>query len=380
MNSRILQHSQFKYLFIIALAMLLAACGGAETEPPPTQSPVVPTETAIVEESALPESEAPTGPRTVRYSYDEAGRLVAADYGDTRIDYTYDNNGNLLRREIVAGESSAAALVTADDGQPTAVASTTAVSAGLFASAALLLALVIFRVSQKPGFYTARSSTLRALLVIALAAGTLGPAVRPVQAQGDVPAVIDFLARQCDPNNYDPNAANPPVPGATVTVSGPVNQSATTNTNGIAHFENLPPGEFQVGFAKNGFDVYGWTMPINPGNNGTVSACLNPKKEEPIDELLTELFGPEQKTTDDSNTGGNTENQGETADPVATGTGEYSFELPLLDAGGLLPIRFTLFYAANLDQRRAEYNDPFGGDNFTHNFHIALQRADDGVH
>jgi len=90
--------------------------------------------------------------------------------------------------------------------------------------------------------------------------------------------------------------------------------------------------------------------------------------------------GPLDETTDDPNTDGNTPNQGKTADPVATGTGEYAFALPLLDAGGLLPIRFTLFYAANLDQRRAEYNDPFGGDNFTHSYHIALQRADDAVH
>ncbi len=33
-------------------------------------------------------------------TYDKAGRLVEADYGDISITYTYDNVGNLLSREI----------------------------------------------------------------------------------------------------------------------------------------------------------------------------------------------------------------------------------------------------------------------------------------
>ncbi len=36
----------------------------------------------------------------VNYSYDNAGRLIRADYGDKVITYTYDNNGNLLLKKI----------------------------------------------------------------------------------------------------------------------------------------------------------------------------------------------------------------------------------------------------------------------------------------
>ena len=38
---------------------------------------------------------------TVTYDYDDAGRLVKADYGEgTAIEYSYDNAGNLLERKI----------------------------------------------------------------------------------------------------------------------------------------------------------------------------------------------------------------------------------------------------------------------------------------
>ena len=46
---------------------------------------------------------------TVSYSYDHAGRLTQADYGDGAIGYTYDNNGNLLER-IVSGEAAEQSL------------------------------------------------------------------------------------------------------------------------------------------------------------------------------------------------------------------------------------------------------------------------------
>ena len=37
----------------------------------------------------------------ITYSYDDAGRLAKADYGDGRvITYTYDAAGNLLRRQV----------------------------------------------------------------------------------------------------------------------------------------------------------------------------------------------------------------------------------------------------------------------------------------
>jgi YD repeat-containing protein len=37
---------------------------------------------------------------TVNYTYDAAGRLIKADYGDKAITYTYDKAGNLLERKV----------------------------------------------------------------------------------------------------------------------------------------------------------------------------------------------------------------------------------------------------------------------------------------
>src|SRR5260370_26152880 len=47
---------------------------------------------------------------TVKYSYDDAGRLTGVDYGNGKsIAYTYDSAGNLLTRAVTAGEQSPAA-------------------------------------------------------------------------------------------------------------------------------------------------------------------------------------------------------------------------------------------------------------------------------
>jgi len=43
----------------------------------------------------------PAASYSVRYTYDAAGRLLAADYGNgQRVMYAYDNAGNLLRRTV----------------------------------------------------------------------------------------------------------------------------------------------------------------------------------------------------------------------------------------------------------------------------------------
>lgn len=64
-------------------------------------------------------------------------------------------------------------------------------------------------------------------------------------------------------------------------------------------------------------------------------------------------------------------------DPVLTSIGEYYFEKPLLDLGGPLPIQFTLYYASRMSKSAGFHNDPFGGDDFTHNYHISLRRFDE---
>ncbi len=46
---------------------------------------------------------APSGSMTIQYSYDDAGRLLQANYGgESAIDYVYDANGNLLQRTVTA--------------------------------------------------------------------------------------------------------------------------------------------------------------------------------------------------------------------------------------------------------------------------------------
>ncbi len=47
----------------------------------------------------------------VKYDYDAAGRLTRVDYGDGRtITYTYDKNGNLLKREAAGGAADTAGV------------------------------------------------------------------------------------------------------------------------------------------------------------------------------------------------------------------------------------------------------------------------------
>ena len=84
-----------------------------------------------------------------------------------------------------------------------------------------------------------------------------------------------------------------------------------------------------------------------------------------------------QTTPTSTNTNGNTPGSGTVGDPINSASGEYYFDLPLIDLGGALPLRFTLTYAANMDKSAANYNDPFGGDNFSHNFHVALKQTNE---
>lgn len=86
-----------------------------------------------------------------------------------------------------------------------------------------------------------------------------------------------------------------------------------------------------------------------------------------------------QRTRSSSLTRGNTPNSGDVGDPVSTSIGEYYFGMPLLDLGGPLPVRFALYYAANLDKSPGAHNDPFGGDNFSHNYYLALKRTSDAT-
>ena len=66
---------------------------------------------------------------TANYSYDDAGRLVAANYDNgTQITWTYDKNGNLLERKVTSGTPPVPDIRANLSDGPLTVASTTPVS------------------------------------------------------------------------------------------------------------------------------------------------------------------------------------------------------------------------------------------------------------
>ncbi len=78
-------------------------------------------------------------------------------------------------------------------------------------------------------------------------------------------------------------------------------------------------------------------------------------------------------------TAGNAPYTATAGDPVSTSIGEYFFTLPLLSLDAPLPIDLALYYASSIDKNLGVWNDPFSGDRFTHNYHIALERTDSAV-
>jgi len=63
----------------------------------------------------------------ITYTYDAAGRLTGADYGDdTAITYTYDAAGNLLQREVTGATATPTPTATPTAATPTPTATPTA--------------------------------------------------------------------------------------------------------------------------------------------------------------------------------------------------------------------------------------------------------------
>jgi len=75
---------------VAMLALLLVAAAGAQGG---EGAAVQPQTSEVCKTSEVSQ------PRTITYTYDGAGRLVKADYGEGHvIAYTYDAAGNLIRR------------------------------------------------------------------------------------------------------------------------------------------------------------------------------------------------------------------------------------------------------------------------------------------
>lgn len=73
------------------------------------------------------------------------------------------------------------------------------------------------------------------------------------------------------------------------------------------------------------------------------------------------------------NTPNEAPNSGTVGDPISSSVGEYRFSIPLLNVNGPLPLSFYLYYANWVDKSTASYNDPFGSDGFTNNYHLGLK-------
>ena len=193
---------------------------------------------------------------------------------------------------------------------------------------------------MSPRFFT----FIRIIAALSIFGGALGSPQGEAQAGGKI---------ECPPGQQ-----------VSFTVVGPPNAMITAKTHdGSYPFTLDKNGNGSVVFTGSQYDevkFYGGAagMRFTPGCVGGAKGPL----------------GNQGQTTSSSvNTKGNSPQSGSTSDPISTATGEYYFDLPLIDLGGILPLRFTLTYAANLDKSAASHNDPFGGDNFSHNFHIALK-------
>jgi len=78
------------------------------------------------------------------------------------------------------------------------------------------------------------------------------------------PAGAQVFTGRIDVTTQDQSGAV--LPGVTVDLSGPQNQSATTDAQGQAHFLNLPAGTYQVKAALSGFSDYlNRSVPVSAG-------------------------------------------------------------------------------------------------------------------
>ena len=153
-----------------------------------------------------------------------------------------------------------------------------------------------------------------------------------------------------------------------VVIDGQVVGTIQFDGNGNAHGSYSVPGKAQIEDLRllgGGYDL----IFLQRGSKSPIP-CTTSKPAGP--------FGNQgQNVLTSTANFGNAHNSGVVGDPVSTSIGEYFFTLPLMDLGCPLPLTFSLIYAANLDKSIANHNDPFGGDNFSHNFHIALRQTND---
>jgi hypothetical protein len=103
------------------------------------------------------------------------------------------------------------------------------------------------------------------------------------------------------------------------------------------------------------------------------------QKEGSADRLVALGGDPNAAGAWGDTTSGGAHGAGYITDPVSTSSGEYYFSIPLMNLSGPLPLEFSIYYASRIAKWMGSYNDPFGGDGFTHNYYVALRRDPNAV-
>lgn len=286
MNNKILKRQSMKLYLIGALiglsgAIIFGACSpkeAAESVQPETSAPQqesaenadAPQPASEPESEPIPEpvSEPEPEDALVAYQYDAAGRLVSADYGTAHITYAYDDNGNLLTRETITTESSAA------------------LPAGEIAAAGLTPLQ-----AERPESGQPITTIAMTLILSAASCGAL------------------FYMRTQSRRRGRPL----PVMRILVNVVVAASLLIMPSTGAAAQF--APPAD---------------------------GAGAGDPQDEPKKESTTHTQSDSRTTTLT------------TSDPISTATGEYFFDMPLLDLGGPLPLDLDFYYGSQVVTKRMD--------------------------
>ena len=182
--------------------------------------------------------------QTIQYGYDAAGRLVSASYDNgTSIAYTYDNAGNLLRREVTAG------------GNPVATVS----SATFEADAALAAEMIV------SGFGLGVGTGAADVTELPLPTELLGTTIEVTDSQGTAQLAKFFALRE--------NQANYLIPAGTAL--GPATIKVTSGSGnmltGVVQIEAVAPGIYTANAQGTGLAA---ALVIHIRGDGSVEQTL----------------------------------------------------------------------------------------------------------
>ncbi len=111
---------------------------------------------------------------------------------------------------------------------------------------------------------------------------------------------------------------------------------------------------------EEGYIFEQWSGGVNSQNNPVTLTMDRDKR-------VFAIFTPEAESGNGAH--------GELEDPVNTATGEFYFDMPLIDLGGPLPLTFSLYYGSNVYKKETlmQTFGPTLGYNFLHNYSMFFQ-------